>query len=47
VSLRSKILCYLASIHLLVGSVAAIALREHRAWLLAAEALFLLSIAVG
>jgi len=47
VTLRFKILCYLTSIHLLVGAVAVIALREHRSWLLAAEALFLLSIAIG
>ena len=46
-SLRARIVVYIVAIHLLMGVVAWIALRERRAWLLAAEALFVLSAFIG
>lgn len=46
-TLRAKVLAYLILLHVVLGVVALIALREHRTWLLAAEAAFLVSIVVG
>jgi two-component system, NtrC family, nitrogen regulation sensor histidine kinase NtrY len=47
VSLRAKILLYLAAIHLALGGVALMALREQPVWLFAAEALFAVSVVCG
>ncbi len=46
-TLRSKILGYLLAIHVVLGAVTVVALWERPAWLLAAEAGFALSIALG
>ncbi|MFL6201250.1 MAG: sensor histidine kinase [Thermoanaerobaculia bacterium] len=46
-SLRTKIVAYLALIHLVLGVISFIALRESRWLLLAVEALFVLSIFLG
>ena len=46
-SLRAKIVLYLVLIHLVLGVISFIALRESRWWLLAVEALFVLSIFLG
>jgi len=46
-SLRSKIVLYLVVLHLVLGGIALLALREEPLYLLAAEALFVVSIAVG
>lgn len=45
--LRWKLALYLAAIHAALGAVAFLALRDRPAWLLAAEALFVLSLALG
>lgn len=46
-SLRTKIVIYLVAIHLVLGVISFFVLRENRLWLLAIEALFVLSIALG
>jgi nitrogen fixation/metabolism regulation signal transduction histidine kinase len=46
-TLRAKIIVYLVAIHLALGAVAFIVLREHPRWLLAAEVFFAVSIALG
>ena len=46
-SLRAKIIVYLILLHLVLGGVAFLVLREDRTWLLAVEAIFVLSIAIG
>lgn len=46
-SLRLKILLYLAAIHAALAGIAYLALRDRPLWLLAAEALFLVSLALG
>lgn len=46
-SLRTKIIAYLVLIHLVLGVISFLALRESRWMLLAVEALFVLSIALG
>ena len=45
--LRLKLALYLAAIHAVLGAVAFLALRDRPWWLLAAEALFLLSLVLG
>jgi nitrogen fixation/metabolism regulation signal transduction histidine kinase len=47
VTLRTRIIAYLAVLHLLFATVSAVLLREHRLWLLAVEAVFLASLLVG
>jgi two-component system nitrogen regulation sensor histidine kinase NtrY len=47
VSLRAKIILYLVLIHLALGGIGFLVLREKRLWLLAIEALFVLSIIFG
>lgn len=46
-SLRTRFLLYLAGIHLILAGVAWLALRDHRLWLIMAEAVFVLSLTVG
>ena len=46
-SLRAKIILYLILIHLALGGIGFLVLRENRIWLLAVEGLFVLSIAFG
>src|SRR3954447_3113743 len=46
-SLRAKILLYLALIHAILAVISFVVLRENRLWLLAAEGLFVLSIVLG
>ena len=46
-SLRAKIVLYLVLIHVVLGVISFIALRESRWLLLAVEALFVLSIFLG
>ena len=46
-SLRAKILLYLATIHVILGVIAVVVLRERPGLLLAMEVLFALSIATG
>lgn len=46
-SLRAKLLLYLTAIHLALGGVAVLALRDEPVWLFAAEALFAASIVCG
>jgi hypothetical protein len=45
--LRLKLALYLAAIHAVLGGVALLALRDRPLWLLAAEALFALSLVLG
>lgn len=45
--LRLKLALYLAAIHAVLGAVAFLALRDRPWWLLAAEALFVLSLVLG
>jgi two-component system, NtrC family, nitrogen regulation sensor histidine kinase NtrY len=47
VSLRARITAYLAVLHLLFATVSALLLAEHRYWVFAVEAVFLLSFLVG
>ena len=44
---RTKIILYLVAIHLVLGAIAFVALRERPLWLLAAEGAFLVSIVLG
>jgi two-component system, NtrC family, nitrogen regulation sensor histidine kinase NtrY len=46
-SLRLKLLLYLILVHLLFAGVAVYLLLQHRIWLLAVEAVFVISLAVG
>ncbi|MBW8878047.1 MAG: PAS domain-containing protein [Acidobacteria bacterium] len=46
-SLRVKILLYLALIHAILAVISFVVLRENRLWLLAVEGLFVLSIVLG
>src|SRR5947209_8891004 len=46
-SLRAKILLYLALIHAILAVISFVVLRENRLWLLAVEGLFALSIGFG
>jgi two-component system nitrogen regulation sensor histidine kinase NtrY len=46
-SLRAKIVAYLVALHLVLGAVALVVLADHRFALLAVEASFLVSIALG
>ncbi|HEX3130441.1 MAG TPA: ATP-binding protein [Thermoanaerobaculia bacterium] len=46
-SLRAKVVLYLVLIHLVLGAISFLALRENRWLLLAVEGLFVLSIALG
>ncbi len=46
-SLRAKILLYLALIHAILAVISFVVLRENRLWLLAVEGLFVLSIVLG
>lgn len=46
-SLRAKIVLYLVLIHVVLGVISFIALRESRWWLLAVEGLFVVSILLG
>jgi two-component system, NtrC family, nitrogen regulation sensor histidine kinase NtrY len=46
-SLRLKFILYLVLVHLLFAGVAVYLLLQHRLWLLAVEAIFLLSLVVG
>ena len=46
-SLRAKIILYLVLIHLALGGIGVLVLRENRLWLLAIEALFAVSIVFG
>ena len=46
-SLRLKFILYLITIHLLFAGVAIYLLLQHRIWLLAVEAVFLISLLVG
>src|SRR5436309_15641486 len=46
-SLRVKILLYLALIHAVLAVISVVVLRENRLWLLAVEGLFALSIVFG
>lgn len=46
-SLRAKIILYLVLIHLALGGIGLLVLRENRLWLLAIEALFAVSIVFG
>ncbi len=46
-SLRLKLLLYLITVHLLFAGVAIYLLLQHRFWLLAVEAVFLLSLFIG
>lgn len=46
-SFRAKVVLYLVALHMAMGAVAFVVLRENRTWLLAVEALFLISIALG
>jgi two-component system nitrogen regulation sensor histidine kinase NtrY len=47
VSLRAKIILYLVLIHLALGGIGLLVLRENRLWLLAIEALFAISVVFG
>jgi nitrogen fixation/metabolism regulation signal transduction histidine kinase len=47
VTLRGKVVLYLVAVHLLVAALAVYFLRQQRWWLLAAEALLGVSVAVG
>jgi len=47
VTLRSKVVLYLVAVHLLVAALAVYLLRQHRPWLLAVEALLVVSVVVG
>jgi signal transduction histidine kinase len=47
VSLRGRFLAYLAVLHLLFAGVAFLLLRQNRLWVLAIEAVFVVSFAVG
>jgi len=47
ISLRLKFILYLVSIHLLFAGVAIYLLSKHRLWLLAVEAVFVISLAAG
>lgn len=46
-TLRAKIILYLVLIHLALGGIGLLVLRENRLWLLAVEALFAVSIVFG
>lgn len=46
-SLRAKIIAYLVLIHAVLAAISFLVLRENRLWLLAVEALFVLSIVLG
>ena len=46
-NLRTKIILYLALLHVVLGAVAFFVLRENRMWLLAVEAIFVVSIVIG
>ncbi len=46
-TLRSKLLTYVVALHVLLAAASALVLREHRDWLLLAEAVFLGSILLG
>ena len=46
-SLRAKIIAYLVLIHAVLAAISLLVLRENRLWLLAVEALFVLSIVLG
>ncbi len=46
-SLRAKIITYLVLIHAVLAAISFFVLRENRLWLLAVEALFVLSIVLG
>ena len=46
-SLRVKIIAYLVLIHAVLAAISFLVLRENRLWLLAVEALFVLSIVLG
>jgi nitrogen fixation/metabolism regulation signal transduction histidine kinase len=46
-SLRLKLILYLITVHLLFAGVAIYLLLQHRIWLLAVEAVFLISLTVG
>ena len=47
VSLRTRLTLYLVTLHVVLGTVTAFLLLEHPLWLFVAEALFVVSIAVG
>jgi nitrogen fixation/metabolism regulation signal transduction histidine kinase len=47
ISLRLKFILYLVSVHLLFAGVAIYLLSKHRLWLLAVEAVFVISLGVG
>ncbi|HMB26550.1 MAG TPA: hypothetical protein VKS99_00535, partial [Blastocatellia bacterium] len=47
ISLRLKFILYLAFVHLLFAGVAIYLISKHRLWLLAVEAVFVISLAVG
>src|SRR5687768_7717785 len=46
-SLRLKLILYLITVHLLFAGVAIYLLLQHRIWLLAVEAVFLICLTVG
>ncbi|HEV8578922.1 MAG TPA: ATP-binding protein [Thermoanaerobaculia bacterium] len=46
-SLRAKIIAYLVLIHAVLAAISFFVLRENRLWLLAVEALFVLSVVLG
>jgi two-component system nitrogen regulation sensor histidine kinase NtrY len=46
-SLRSKYIIYLAILHLIFAGIAVVLLRQNRLWLLAIEALFVMSFTIG
>src|SRR4030095_6428685 len=46
-SLRAKIIAYLVLIHAVLAAISVLVLRENRLWLLAVEALFVLSVVLG
>src|SRR5215475_2841753 len=47
ISLRLKFILYLVFVHLLFAGVAIYLISKHRLWLLAVEAVFVISLAVG
>ena len=46
-SLRLKFILYLSAVHVLFAGVAIYLLMKHRIWLLAVEAVFIVSLSVG
>lgn len=46
-NLRTKIIVYLVLLHLVLGTIAFVVLRENRTWLLLVELVFIVSIAMG